>query len=109
MSLNIYPRLSEKTYTAAEQLNVYVFEVPIKLNKTQIKQLVETEYQVTVTKVRSLNQTGKPARSIRIKSRARARAGKRSDFKKAYVSLKQGDELPIFADQPKDQQAPSGR
>lgn len=106
---NIYPRLSEKTYAAAEDLNVYVFEVPISFNKHQIKELVESTYEVSVIRVRSLRQKGKPANSIRLKARSRPTAGSRSDLKKAYVTLKAGDKLPIFAEQAPNQGGPDGR
>ena len=107
MSQLIQPRLSEKTYAVAEALNVYTFEVPANFNKNQIKQAVEADYQVSVVKVRSLKQGGKPAKSLRIKARSRASSGQRSDFKKAYVSLKAGDSLPIFAEVGDSGEAPS--
>ena len=109
MSYQLQPRLSEKTYAAAESLNVYTFEVPSQLNKNQIKQALEADYQVSVVAIRSLNQQGKPSKSLRIKSRTSPNQGRRSNLKKAYVTLKAGDSLPIFADQPSSGEAPNAR
>lgn len=99
MSMQIIPRISEKAYKQSTELNVYVFEVPDEANKMQIKQAVQDEYDVTVTNVRTLVQNGKKSRSIRLQNqRGRYVVGRRSDVKKAYVTLKEGDEIPVFAE-----------
>lgn len=97
-TIQIYPRISEKAYTHSEKLNVYVFMVSVDANKLQIKKAVQDTYDVTVTNVRTLVQDGKKARSIRLKKRSKYLLGKRSDTKKAYVTLKAGDEIPVFAE-----------
>lgn len=90
------PRLSEKTYSASQALNVYVFDVSCNVNKNDIVQAVQAQFDVTVTNVRTARIKGKTKRTFRKK--LRPVSGKRSDIKKAYVTLKQGDSLPVFAD-----------
>ncbi|MEM6997438.1 MAG: 50S ribosomal protein L23 [Patescibacteria group bacterium] len=92
----ITPRISEKAYKQSTEMNVYVFDVPKDANKLDIKQAVESSYSVTVTKVRTLVQDGKKARSIRLKQRGSYVVGTRPDVKKAYVTLKEGDEITVF-------------
>lgn len=96
--IQLLPRISEKAYNQADRNNVYVFVVPTSANKIEIKKAVETTYSVTVTNVRTMVQDGKQARSIRLKQRGRYVMGRRSDIKKAYVTLKEGDEIPVFAE-----------
>jgi large subunit ribosomal protein L23 len=55
----------------------------------QIKNAVETMFQVSVTKVNTLNVEGK-------KRRVRFKEGKKPDWKKAYVTLREGDEIAFF-------------
>ncbi len=89
----IKPRMSEKTY-ALSQTGVFVFEVESDLNKHQIAELVESTYEVNVVSVRIVIQNGKKKRTYRNK---RYENGVRSDVKKAYVTLKSGQSIPIFA------------
>lgn len=92
------PRVTEKTYALSGQHNVFVFDVPTGLNKLQVAQAVEAQFGVTVTDVRTTTVKGKDARSIRIGARVRANvSGKRKDIKKAFVTLKAGDSIPVFA------------
>jgi len=94
----LIPRITEKAYAQSQAMNVYVFTVPMDANKMQIKAAVQAEYDVTVTNVRTLVQDGKKARSIRIKQRGRYVYGTRKDTKRAYVTVKAGDEIPVFAE-----------
>lgn len=97
-SIALKPRQSEKTYALSQAFNVFVFDVPMTVNKDQIKKAVEAQFDVTVTDVRVIIVKGKVARSIRIGARTRANvSGKRIDKKKAYVTLKDGDSIPVFA------------
>lgn len=89
------PRLSEKSYSLSTAHNTYVFSVGRELNKHQVAQAVSEQFQVTVEGVRMANIKGKVKQSYR-KGR-RPVTGKRSDIKKAYVTLKSGDHIPIFA------------
>lgn len=93
MSIALRPRMSEKTYELSQQ-GVFVFVVDKEINKHQVAEAVESTYDVTVTNVRMIVQQGKAKRAYRNK---RFVNGVRSDFKKAYVTLKEGDSIPIFA------------
>jgi large subunit ribosomal protein L23 len=91
----IYPRVSEKSYAQASNSNVYVFNVPKSANKIEIKKTVETIYNVKVVEVNVLNTVGKPKRSV--KKGGRQIKGRRSDYKKAYVTVTKGQTIPVFA------------
>ena len=87
------PRMSEKTYAQSEN-GVFVFLVDKNLNKHQIAEAVEKTYDVQVTKVNSVVQKGKEKRVYRNR---KFENGTRSDMKKAYVTLAEGQSIPIFA------------
>ena len=76
----------------------YVFKVATWATKHDIKHACEKLYQVGVKNVRVLNQLGKTRRT-------RTGLGKKSDFKKAYVSLKDGQVIQNFtvSSKPKDE------
>lgn len=90
------PRISEKGYALSERLNTYIFDVPAQFNKFDVAAAVAAQYEVTVTTVRIAGIPGKAVRSYRNRGRRSINA-KRSDLRKAYVTLKDGDKLPIFA------------
>ncbi|MBU3911418.1 MAG: 50S ribosomal protein L23 [Candidatus Omnitrophica bacterium] len=69
-------------------LNKYLFHVAIDANKIQIKQAIEDAYNVKVIKVNTAVMRGK------IK-RLRYKAGKTPDWKKAIITLKEGDKIDI--------------
>ncbi len=92
-TITLKPRMSEKTY-ALSSSGVYVFEVDKSINKHDIADAVAKTYGVTVTDVRTVIAKGKEKRVYRNR---KFTTGKRSDIKKAYVTLKQGDQIPIFA------------
>lgn len=96
-TLTLKPRMSEKTYATSLSNNTFVFDVPKSANKLQIAAAVSAQYSVTVTDVRTVLVKGKQARSIRLGKYRKNVMGQRSDYKKAYVTLKEGDSLPIFA------------
>ena len=89
------PRISEKAYGLAQARNVYVFQVPVDAGKLEVSQAVTAQFDVQVLDVNIMNVKGKVKRTIR--RGGRPTMGKRADFKKAYVTLKAGDTLPIFA------------
>jgi large subunit ribosomal protein L23 len=95
MTLVITPRLSEKGYSAAADLNTYVFNVPLASNKIEIKKAVEALYNVKVQTVNIVRMQGKTKRTVR--KGGRQITGKRIDFKKAYVLLENGQSIPVFA------------
>lgn len=83
------PLITEKGMRCNEQQNTVVFQVDQRANKLQIKQALEALFQVKVLHVNTLNVQGK-------KKRVRAREGKRPDWKKAYVTLREGDTIAFF-------------
>ena len=83
------PVVSEKTALAAENANQYVFRVAADASKQEIKKAVEKMFDVTVEQVRVLNVKGKT-------KRFGARLGKRSDWRKAYVRLAEGQEIEML-------------
>jgi large subunit ribosomal protein L23 len=98
MNLLLSPRVSEKAYALSSDKNTFVFIVPLSANKIEVKKAVETEYSVEVVSVNILKQDGKKKAAIKGK-RQRPGIGKRSDFKKAFVKLKDGQTIPVFAAQ----------
>lgn len=99
------PRVSEKAYALSQSMNVYVMQVPSSANKLEIANAVATQFAVTVTNVNLVNVKGKLKRTI--KKGGRQTFGKRADMKKAYITLKKGDSLPIFASE--EDKKPTGK
>jgi large subunit ribosomal protein L23 len=94
--LVLKPRLSEKTYAMSENLNVYTFEIPADATKHTVAAAVKAQYDVSPTNVRVAAVHGKTQRSYRRGGR-NVRSGQRANIRKAYVTLKEGDQLPIYA------------
>ncbi len=86
------PLITEKTSFQSSNLNQFTFEVDSRANKHQIKEAVEAMFDVTVTRVNVINRPAKVARSLRNRRRQVRRAG----YKKAIVTLKQGDRIDVF-------------
>jgi len=85
----IRPIFSEKTTALQESGNVYTFEVGESANKLQIKNAVQAMFDVKVEAVRTVIMRGKTKRFGRY-------YGKRSNWKKAYIRLADGDSLNFF-------------
>lgn len=100
IKLNILePRATEKSYL--EQTNrIYVFPVKKTIGKQEIAKMVEEEFKVTVTDVRTLIRNGKKTKFSKGKH-AYPGITHRQDKKFAYVRLKQGDSIRVF-DEPED-------
>jgi large subunit ribosomal protein L23 len=94
--MTVTPRATEKAY-AQSQNNVYAFDVPLAANKQQIKEAVEAQYGVKVVSIKTLVQSGKAIRFNRGKRRYPGTTT-RSDSKKAYVTLAEGDKIQVFAE-----------
>ncbi len=77
------PRVTEKTTQVGEDSNQYVFHVVKDANKSEVKGAVELLFDVNVESVQIVNVKGK-TKSFRM------RPGKRSDWKKAYVRVQEG-------------------
>jgi large subunit ribosomal protein L23 len=91
--------MSEKAYKQSLENNTYVFMVPLTVNSSMIAQAVAEEFKVTVEDVRTSIVKGKTKKSYR--KGARPVAGKRADMKKAYVTIKEGDNINIFGEMEK--------
>ena len=88
------PRATEKSYL--EQTNrIYVFPVKKSMGKQEIVRMVEKEFNVTVTNVRTLIRNGKKTKFSKGKH-AYPGITTRSDKKFAYVRLKKGDSIKVF-------------
>lgn len=94
-TISIYPRATEKAYGLGASQNIYVFNVPLTANKQEIAAAVETQYEVKVTNVKTLVQSGKAVRFSRGKNRYPGTTT-RKDAKKAYVTLAEGNRITVF-------------
>ncbi|NCU30455.1 50S ribosomal protein L23 [Candidatus Saccharibacteria bacterium] len=88
------PRMSEKAYNSA-QSGTYIFNVPMSATKAEVSTSVEADFGVKVVDVRLVVAKGKSIRSSRGK-RAQPAIVNRSDKKKAYVRLAEGEKLNLF-------------
>ena len=94
-ALNVYyviraPRVSEKTARLQEVSNQYVFEVATDANKADIKAAIEQLFDVRVEAVNVVNVKGKN-KSFKF------RQGRRGDWRKAYVTLAEGQAIDVMA------------
>ena len=94
-NLVIIPRATEKAYRLVSDKNIYVFNVPVSANRSQIKSSIEEQFGVTVLGVKTLVKKGKAVRFVKAK-RAYPGTTTRKDVKKAYVTLKDGDSIKVF-------------
>lgn len=86
MTVLLGPHVSEKTHGMAESSNQIAFRVRTDATKQEIKAAVEKLFEVSVDGVQVVNQIGKQKRRGQT-------MGRRSSFKKAYVSLAEGSEI----------------
>lgn len=89
------PVITEKTNILREK-NVYVFEVSSRANKVLVMDAVKTLFNVAPKECRIVNVQGKKKRVMT--RTARGKQGVTSSWKKAYVSLKEGEVLNLFED-----------
>ena len=80
------PRVTEKTTMIGDQSNQYVFKVAPDANKSEIKDAVETLFEVNVESVRTVNVKGKS-------KMFKQRKGRRANWKKAYVRVQEDQTL----------------
>ena len=83
------PLITEKTSLQREDGRTIVFQVAIDANKVEIRRAVETLLGSKVASIRTSITHGKEKRQGRF-------AGHRSDWKKAYVRLRDGEKMPEF-------------
>jgi large subunit ribosomal protein L23 len=84
----IEPVITEKSSLAGSQSNGVVFIVDPRASKDQIKDAVQSIFKVEVRAIQTVNMQGKVKRT-------RGSVGRRAGFKKAYVSLKEGQTIDI--------------
>jgi large subunit ribosomal protein L23 len=83
------PIITEKGTILKDESNQVVFEVALEANKSEIKKAVEKLFKVSVLAVRTQNRNGKRKRLGRI-------MGRRRNWKKAIVTLKEGSRVNFF-------------
>lgn len=105
-TLILKPRISEKAYDQSINKNTYAFVVPSSTNRKEVADAVTAQFDVTVTAVNMLNVKGKVKRTVR--KGGRAITGKDNNFKKAYVTLKEGNSIAVFATED-DKSEPKGK
>ena len=88
------PVITEKMTAISEKLNKFAFIVDKRANKIQIKEAVEKLYDVKVVAVNTMNYDGK--RKSRY-TKAGVITGRTAAFKKAIVTLKEGDTIDFFS------------
>ena len=88
MNVLIAPHVTEKTSLAMQNHNQYTFRVRRDATKPDIKKAVELMFEVKVAGVQVANEPGKSRRSGRAKT-----PGRTQDWKKAYVSLAEGQTI----------------
>ena len=83
------PVVSEKSYDLIEHSNTYTFVVDPRATKPQIRDAVESVFDVRVLRVNTMNRKGKVKRTG-------WKLGKRKDIKRAVVTLAEGDSIDLF-------------
>lgn len=91
----VKPIITEKAESLSENLNQYSFVVDRKANKIEIKKAVEQMYDV---KVASVNTAIMPAKAKNRNTRSGLIRGRVSSYKKAMVTLAEGNEIDFFGD-----------
>ena len=86
------PLITEKSNYQSRKLNQYAFEVADSANRTQVKDAIETIFDVKVESVNIINTPAKRGR----RARSRRLSVRRAGYKKAIVTLKSGQTLEIF-------------
>jgi len=88
------PLVTEKLTAEAEKFNRYGFVVDRRANKIEIKNAVEEMYNVAVEQVNTMNYQGKAKSRF---SKTGFVTGRRPHFKKAIVTLKEGDAIDFYS------------
>ncbi len=91
MEVLIKPIITEKTMRLANELNQYSFIVSSKASKIAVRNAVREKFDVNVVNVKILNVLGK-----KVTFGKKRHEGRKSNFKKAIVALKEGQTIEIF-------------
>ncbi len=94
-TVNLLPVVSEKAMAATENQHTYVFWVPKRSSKLAIARAVKDQFKVKVQTVNTAVTKGKPKQTPVQRGRLRI-SGRRSDLKKAYVKLAEGEMIKLF-------------
>jgi len=86
------PIITEKTMRLANELNQYTFAVATNSTKIMVEQAVSKKFDVKVENVRILNILGK-----RVTFGKKRLTGKKSNYKKAIVTLREGQTIEVFS------------
>ncbi len=86
LKILLSPHVTSKAYEAADQASHVVFKVATDAKKPEIKEAVETLFEVKIDSVKTVNVKGKARRFGRIEGRTK-------DWKKAYVKLAEGHDI----------------
>jgi large subunit ribosomal protein L23 len=95
-SILMRPLLTEKMLKQQEEGRKYAFQVASEANKIEIKRAVEAKFNVLVSSVRTINIKGK---AKRMNTRRGLTRGRRNDWKKAIVTLREGQAIDFFQEQ----------
>jgi large subunit ribosomal protein L23 len=94
MNIILKPIVTEKMTTQSEDFNRYGFVVSKNVNKIQIKKAIEEMYGVTVESVNTMRYGGKKKSRY---TRTGIVSGKTSSYKKAIVTLAEGDTIDFYS------------
>lgn len=94
MEIILKPIVTEKMTELGEKLNRFAFVVDRRANKIEIKKAVEDMYDVTVLDVNTMNYQGKAKSRY---TKAGMISGRTNSFKKAIVTLNEGDSIDFFS------------
>ena len=94
MAIIVKPIVTEKMTALTDKLNRYGFKVDLNANKIQIKQAIQEMYNVTVVSVNTSVQRGKNKSRY---TKGGIIKGSTSSYKKAIVTLKQGDVIDLYS------------
>ena len=89
----IRPLYTEKIARLQDKENKYAFEVSRSANKIEIRQEIEKQFDVKVEKIQTMHVRGKMRQQM---TRGGRFLGRRPDWKKAVVTLAQGDQIDLF-------------
>ncbi|MBW6457640.1 MAG: 50S ribosomal protein L23 [FCB group bacterium] len=93
----IRPILTEKMSVMGEEMGKYAFVVSPSANKIEIKKAIEDRFNVKVIDVTTMNRKGKEkSMTVRSGGRVIRTAGRRSNWKKAIVTLAEGNRIDFF-------------
>ena len=94
MNILIRPIVTEKMERLSEKINQYGFIVDEKANRLQIKQAVQELYGVTVNSINTIRYAGKLKSRY---TRSGFLSGRTNSFKKAIVTLKEGEKIDFYS------------